>query len=167
MLDEDRLKEFEAQMERLGELFIPLGDDQKDVYFERFKGVEARVLKLAVDVLIDQHPYKRFPIPAEIWKAIEKVRQAEAAAKAPRPPVGTAVCGDCGNTGWKIKEIINAEYPKGHSVAAYCHCILGQRMKAGHAKHAQEQIAERRRARLKYPDREEVVSEANDDEVPF
>lgn len=147
--------EFQTEMNRLGAVFTPLDEKKLDIYYDEFKMVHPQTIREAVRILIGQHPYRRFPFPAEIWSAIAAVRKKAAErryAEEAREQLG--VCAVCLGDGWKKipdKFINGIWYP----YVTYCDCRIGQRMKAAQERRAK--MAARENPQLNYPEVPGVV----------
>lgn len=106
---------FENLMKDLAQLFTPLSDEQMEIYYNYFKDVPENIFEQAVEMLGKFHPYKRFPVPAEIEAAIREVY-----GQAGGDP-GTKGCDECNHTGFKLVD----------GKARHCECETGQRIKTG------------------------------------
>jgi len=151
---------FQDEMNRLGAMFTPLDAAKMDIYYDEFRAVHIATIREAVRVLIGQHPYRRFPLPNEIWSAIAAVRKKAAArkyAQDAREQLG--VCGTCLGMGWKkIPDKFIEGIP--YSYVTFCDCRLGQRMRA--AFEYKRRTAERENPKLTYQDVPGVVPDPAD-----
>lgn len=154
MTDLARMVAFEEILMKLGQMFTPIEDSKKEIYFEQFSRIPIPTLQEAANVLIGQHPYKRFPLPAEIWRAIAAVRKSAAYRRAMREiEAATGDCLRCGSTGWapgRVEKIGSMEY----QLYEHCSCSLGRSMRAGHEKLLREAAQRPASPKLTYPNYE-------------
>lgn len=150
--------EFKELTDVLGYAFTPLSDGQRDVLFEEFKNVPAAVFKKAVRLLLRDHPWAKFPIPKDIWRAVNVVAKNLPTAIDRKE---AAKCPDCNGTGWRIVMKIEPIYPgQPHPVAQHCRCPLGRAMREAHRG---QDAKEGRQESLQYPQQDEERSEVPDD----
>jgi len=121
-------KEFKEATDTVGTLFTPLSENARDLLFEEFRNVPGGVFLKALQLLLRSHPYTRFPIPKEIWKAINAIARV---GPTPFGDPATYYCEKCGGTGWLIVDRPDPDRPTiPHTVATYCDCRKGQAMRA-------------------------------------
>jgi hypothetical protein len=109
--------EFEQEIKRLEVSFGKLDADQGKVYYDHISGYSKGLFSEAIDILIDVHPAKRFPLVAEIHKAVE-------IALSRRPKVERKeidFCARCLNEGMFIVEDGLA------GKSRYCNCRFGRK----------------------------------------
>lgn len=149
--------EFKELTDVLGYAFTPLSDAQRDVLFEEFKNVPAAIFKKAVRMLLQNHPWAKFPIPKDIWRAVNVVAK-NLPTKIDRKEA--AKCPDCNGTGWRIVMVAEPIYHgEPHPVAKHCHCPLGRAMQEAH----KESDAKNRQETLQYPPPDEERDVVPDD----
>ena len=115
--------DFGEQLLRLEEAFSPLDDKQKAVYFERLGGWPGQCMRRAVDLLLENHPYKRCPLVSEILRALKLAYQETSRATADDLQ---ADCPRCLNMGWMVVALANE---RSTIQAAPCSCWRGQKIK--------------------------------------
>ena len=146
---------FQDEMNRLGAMFTPLDAKKMDIYYDEFKYVSIATIREAVRVLVGQHPFRRFPLPAELWSAIAAVRKKAAARRyAQEAKEQLGECSKCLSMGWKK---IPDKYIEGipYSYVTFCDCRIGQRMRS--AFEYKKRTAERENPKLAYQDIHGVV----------
>jgi len=121
---------FYEEMAKLATIFSPLSDKEMEIYRDHLLGIVSEgTFARAVNWLIENHTYKRFPMIAEIRDAIDEVgrRDQEQKHKDGELPAPTCRCRFCNDTGWEIES-----NPKGYDLAHYCECERGRRMLSDH-----------------------------------
>lgn len=112
---------FNYLMADLAEVFTPLSDNAIDIYYDRLNNIEEYWLGKAVKILLDEHKFKRFPVPKEIKDAVQEAHD-KSAEESFGPPEG---CESCNHTGIKLVE----------NEASPCSCPLGNAIAKGWKKH--------------------------------
>jgi len=108
-------------------IFTPLDKNNRDAILEKFyKNLghyPENILKKAVDILIADYTYKRFPLIHEIKEAIGEVSSEGDFIETREKD--TVSCSICGGTGRIIKDVPheNRIYPTAYP----CKCAAGER----------------------------------------
>lgn len=98
-------------MADLAEVFEKLSDTQIDIYFDHLNHLEEYWLGKGINILIEEHPFKRFPLIREITDAVKEAHN-RSIEESPEPPKG---CEVCNYTGLKMEG----------NGAGPCSCPLG------------------------------------------
>ena len=151
--------EFNKAVEALETIYGMLAvGPARDAYFDQFKNVSEEEFKAALERIIQTHTYKSFPLPAHIFGALRKIRDAKDKAgckgleQLQRENAG---CPECSGIGIIIANLY------GYDRATYCTCPVGERMKRNHRKyfeseHGKDRWAEAKRERLATEDQENL-----------
>lgn len=114
--------EVTTQLQRLQTMYGTPTDDQIEIYIEKLRPLHELDLREGVDILLDSHPYKRFPLLAEVHAAIDLARE-----RRPRIAVQQMeYCQRCENSGMYLVDDGSA------GTARYCNCRFGRRLFDGH-----------------------------------
>ena len=103
--------EFGQIIEPLLEVFVPPTKKQLDIYFERLKYTEDYLFKKAIEILIDHHPVKRFPLPNEIKNAIQDA-QMQSSEATPGELDQDEYCEACHGTGIQLHPVLHLGYER-------------------------------------------------------
>jgi hypothetical protein len=127
--------DFDEGIRQLNLFFTPVGIQHKEILWEEFKAIDKTIWDRAIALLRSQHPYKRFPLPAEIWRAIRQAEKRMATLAVAKKTMTN--CSRCLDMGWAgARPIADPGTGMTTNVAQYCDCETGQRMKAAHKKAA-------------------------------
>lgn len=161
--DLQRIESWGRIVKRLGDAFTPLDEDKIDVYYDRFKFVHITILHKAADVLIDQHPYRRFPLVAEFWKAIAAVKKTENYKRYKADAEEQlGVCPKCKGEGFVTdKDVPMADMGPNYfcDVARFCSCKMGARRGEAMVRILSQKSKEGERVMLDYKDEPTIETE--------
>lgn len=154
-----RIEKFAKMIKRLGDHFVPLDEDKVDLYYSRLKYVDMTTLLKAGDALIDQHPYRRFPLMAEFWKAIAAVKRTQAFREYEADRAAQiGVCAKCRGEGvYTEKDVFFPEVGYTADIARFCECSRGQRRLEATARLMQTKEQEPGRVSLQYKDEPTII----------
>lgn len=91
---------FSKQMARLAAVFHPIEKDAMSEYYSKFKLFEPGEFTEAIDVIIEHHDSKIFPVPREILDVINDIRRNKP-YQLPEDSDPIPQCGECHGTGFE------------------------------------------------------------------
>ena len=92
--------EFNEIVSPLETLFSNISDsDIRDMYYNRFKSIDELIFRKAIGHIVDTHRTKTFPLPAEIYEAINGVKSEMITLDSPGEE-----CTRCTGTGYMIED---------------------------------------------------------------
>ncbi len=135
----------------------PLTDHAREVYYSKLGGrYSVDQLRKATSALIGSWKYKRCPSIADLRKTLDKIEYlGRVNSTQGEPDYYEGMCPRCDGAGW-TPETRYDDYPTGYTVAVYCQCGRGQKLKDGHAEYF-------RRRKLKEARAKERIYEPPDD----
>lgn len=119
------------EIQKLESMYGKLAGEQTEIYIEKLRPLPERDLREAVDVLLEVHPFKRFPFLVEIHRAVELARQR----RPHQEPHDTEYCQRCQNSGQYFVEDGAA------GTARYCNCRFGHRQYQAHQQYLNDLMA--------------------------
>lgn len=119
--------EFGGFMARLGELFDPATAAMGEIYYEHFKGIEPALMKRAIFIIEKNHPYRRFPLIAEIREALHAARFVRTIDDAESRAPSLKGCPKCEGGSWIMIKIVDKETGREREAMTFCDCPLGER----------------------------------------
>lgn len=128
--------EFNDIVKDVSAFFTKPSERQLEILYDIFKVYPYEQTKKACRFLIEHHDHRFFPSPREIHDALREVAELKTAAPPfyDTPEEETAAkCHLCGGPGWSIAERTKGDYS--WSVAMYCSCAKGQKMKRQHTEY--------------------------------
>ena len=123
--------EFKDIVKDVSAFFGTPKERQLEILFEIFRAYPYEQMKAACRFLIEHHDSRYFPTPRDIHEALREC--AELKVEVPRMPDEEEEyprCHDCEGRGWSCEDRNHNGYC--YSVAVYCACEKGRRMKAAH-----------------------------------
>ena len=126
--------EFKEIMRDVSAFFGAPKDRQMEIMYDIFKAYPYNQMKRACRFLIEHHDNRYFPTPRDIHDALREVAEIQTPApeSMPQTPeeMESSRCEFCHNVGWWVEDRVQGEYK--YSVAVYCSCARGQRLRQGH-----------------------------------
>lgn len=112
----------------LEQMFTELTDEQRDVYYDLLSGKDRVLLRKAVNLLLSEHEYKRFPLDREIRNAIQKVKSLEMKGRGDnfQHLKETSECNICHGTGFELFEKSYPDTDRKYTTARHCLCPVGK-----------------------------------------
>jgi len=103
--------EFSQIIEPLTEMFTPPSEKQLDICLERLRYTEEHILRKAVEILLENHSCKRFPILSEIKNAIHDAQIQDSQAT-PGELDQDEYCEACHGTGIQLHPVLHLGYER-------------------------------------------------------
>ena len=122
--------DFARIIKPLEQMFTPLTDDQRDIYYDMLKGKDRDLLAQAVNRLLTSHSFKRFPLIKEIRTAIIEVNSFKLKREAEdfQRMKETSDCRNCHGTGSVLFEKSYSDTDRVYTTAKYCICPIGRHL---------------------------------------
>lgn len=117
------LPDFQIGMDKLEDIFKPITDTQRDIYWDRLRWLAKGTFNKAIDYVIDVHKDKTFPRVAEI---LEATSQASFETSPGLPDYSGIKCNDCNDIGYILTDHKDAQ-----PSARPCDCKLGKTIRQG------------------------------------
>ncbi len=125
--------EFRDIIKDVSSFFGAPRDRQMQIMYEIFRAYPYDQMKRACRFLIEHHDNRYFPTPRDIHDALREVAELHTPPPAmydsPEDEAAHKCC-ECAGHGMMIADRTQGEYK--YSVAVYCSCAKGRRMRRGH-----------------------------------
>lgn len=120
--------DFSGIIAPLEQMFTELTSDQRDVYYNLLSGKDRGLLRKAVNLLLSEHEYKRFPLDREIRNALRKVKSLEMKGRGNnfQHLKETSDCNICRGTGFELFEKSYSDTDRKYTTARHCLCPIGK-----------------------------------------
>lgn len=118
-------QEFSWIISDLEDWFEPLDDSKVNKLYSRFKDTNKDIFKKAIDILLDVHPHKRFPLPSEIKNAIKQASEQVDYAT-PKDLENLEACEHCKGTGFLLVDVPSSLGSRTYTFAKFCTCNKGK-----------------------------------------
>ena len=127
----DDVGNFAEAIKPLENMFTPLTDNQRKIYYEELSGKDRDLLQKAVKFLLSEYGYKRFPLIKEIRDAIKKVRSRDLKSQGEdfQRMKDTSDCLNCHGTGLELFEKSYPDTDRVYATARHCLCPVGKHLR--------------------------------------
>jgi len=124
------VKDFARIIKPLEEMYTPLTDEQRDIYYDMLKGKDRDLLHQAVNRLLTSHAFKRFPLIKEIRTEIVAANSLKLRRESEdfQRMKDTSDCLNCHGTGFELFEKSYPDTDRVYDTARHCLCPIGKHL---------------------------------------